>query len=351
MLSSKSVVGRVLTGVALFFLLSAPLLKVSDPQSPSEKKIERDATRPRLAIFGDSRAHFGVNPALMSRVFAEAGIADVTEHNFAENGTDALHHYNLIASNLLEKPGPPTVIVWAPNPLSFDDSRNANRLEQVRPKNLGPMLRAGAPLEAFLDIITMTAFPPYRQRLRIKSGIESRIEEAGLKLAPVQAAVLGLSFTPEPERRQVIDHPDGYKPFRVLSLWEETFAESFKTYRGRYEELKLSEWRFRLAREMMQKVRAAGCVLVVVELPVSPMYSRALASSAKHRAFRERLSRMAAEEGVPFLSHAEHFHDDRDFGDQAHMVEAAAEAYSAFLAKALLAEPSVVKALSFSPSR
>lgn len=270
MLTSTSVVGRVLTGVALFLLLSAPLARVSDPQSRAEKRIEQATERPTLAVFGDSRAHAGVNPTLMRRVFAEAGIAGVTGQNYAENGTDTVHHYNLIATSLLDRPGPPTVILWAPNPLSFDDSRTANRLEQVKAKNLGAMLTAGAPLESLLDVATMAVYPPYRHRFQIMAGIEGRTEAAGKRLAPLQAAVLGLSLPDEPERRKYIDHPDGYNPFRVLALWEDSFAQSFKDYSGKYETLVPSEWRFRLARRMMQKIREAGCLLVVVELPVAP---------------------------------------------------------------------------------
>jgi hypothetical protein len=351
MLTSTSVVGRVVTGIALFLLLSAPLARVSDPQSRAEKKIEQDAERPRLAVFGDSRAHRGVNPTLMRRVFAEAGVAEVTGHNFAQNGTDAVHHYNLIVGSLLDKPGPPTVIVWSPNPLSFDDSRTANQLEQVKAKNLGAMFTAGAPLEPLLDVATMAVYPPYRHRLPIMAGIEGRAETAGKKLAPLQAAALGLSLPDEPERRKYIEYPDGYSPFRVLALWEDSFAQSFRDYSGKYEALVRSEWRYRLARRMMQKIREAGCLLVVVELPVAPSYTRALASSDKHKAFREELSRMAQEEGAIFLSHAERFQDDHAFGDPAHMVEATADEYSAFLAKALLAEPSVLRMLSLSPSR
>lgn len=351
MLTSTSVVRRILTGIALFLLLSAPLARVSDPQSRAEKRIETAAERPKLAVFGDSRAHRGVNPTLMRRVFAEAGIADVTGQNYAENGTDAVHHYNLIVGSLLDRPGPPSVIMWSPNPLSFDDSRTANRLEQVKPKNLGAMLTAGAPLESLLDVATMTVYPPYRHRFPIMSGIEGRAETAAKKLAPVQAALLGLTLVDEPERRKYIDYPDGYNPFRVLALWEDSFAQSFRDYSGKYETLVPSEWRFRLARRMMQKIREAGCLLVIVELPVAPAYLRALASTGKHKAFRERLSRMAEEEGAIWMSHAEHFPDDHAFGDPAHMVEAIADEYSDFLAKTLLAEPRVLKMLSTSPSR
>jgi hypothetical protein len=351
MLNSTSTATRAILGILLFLLLAAPLAKVSDPQSRSEKKIERAEVRQKLTVFGDSRAHAGVNPELMIRMFADAGIPDVTEHNLAENGTDAVQHYNLIATNLLEKPGPPSVILWTPNPLSFDDTRTANRLEQIKAANLVPMFRAGAPLESLLDVATMAVYRPYRHRPQILLGIEGRVDIAAEKLAPLQAAVLGLSYTKEPERRKYIDYPDGYNPFRVLALWEDSFTRSLRFYRGQYKDLKLSEWRFRLAREMMQKTREAGCLLVVLELPVAPAYNQELASTEKHQAFRERLSRMAKEEGAIWISHADHFKDDHAFGDPAHMVEATAEEYSAFLATTLLAEPSVRHVLSPSSLR
>jgi hypothetical protein len=213
------------------------------------------------------------------------------------------------------------------------------------------MFRAGAPLESLLDIATMAVYPPYRHRPQILLGLEGRAETAAKKLVPLQAAALGLSLPEEPERRKYIEHPDGYTPFRVLALWEASFAQSLKEYSGKYEALVLSEWRFRLAREMMRTIREAGCLLIIVELPVAPTYNRVLVSSTKHQAFRERLARMAKEEGAVFVSHAEHFNDDHAFGDPAHMVEATAEEYSAFLARELLAEPSALQRLSSSPPR
>lgn len=351
MLNSTSTATRAILGILLFLLLSAPLAKVSDPQSPSEKQIERAEVRPKLAVFGDSRAHAGVNPQLISRLFADAGIAEVTGYNYSENGTDAVQHFNLIATNLIKKPGPPSVIVWAPNPLSFDDTRTSTRLEHIKPGSLAPMYRAGAPLEFLLDVATMSAYRPYRHRQQILLGIEGRVDIAGAKIAPLQAAVLGLSFTEEPQRRKYIDFPDGYQPFRVLTLWEDSFSRSLRFYQGQYKKLKPSQWRLRLVHEMMQKTREAGCLLVVVELPVAPTYNRELASTEKHQAFREQLSRMAKEEGAIWLSHADHFKDDHEFGDPAHMIEATAEEYSAFLAKSLLAEPSVRQILSPSASR
>src|SRR5689334_9792927 len=121
MKSSTKIAFRVLACLGLFALLALPIVRVGDPRSPSQKKLDRCATRPRIVVVGDSRAHAGIDPRLLASELAGEGGLELSGYNFAEDGTDAVHHYQLIVSHLLNKPGPPSLFLWAPNPLSFDD--------------------------------------------------------------------------------------------------------------------------------------------------------------------------------------------------------------------------------------
>lgn len=333
-----------LVGVA-FAGLTMPLARVAEPDTRALAMLAAQTETPDIAIIGDSRPHAGIAPRVLTDVLARDGLPGLSAHNYGENGTDALHHHNFVVTALLARPRPPRVIVWATHPLSFDGSRRNNRLDQLDPAALPSLARAGAPVEMLLDVATMAFFPPYRARPQLKAGVELTAEKGAFALGRRQTA-LGLSFEVRPERRASRSFPDGQDPFVVLRDWESGFELARGGYQARYDKLALGEPHFRLAEEMADRARAAGVVLVILEMPVAPAYRESFASLPLHREWRERVARMAREHGAIWMPHADYSNDDHAFGDPAHMQEPLAEEYTQFLARALERDGALRAALS-----
>jgi hypothetical protein len=328
----------------LFVLAAWPLTRIGDPESPALAALARLPVAPTVAIIGDSRAHVGLSPTLLDDGLHGHGLAAARTHNFAVDGTDVLHHFSFVLHGLLGVKTLPRVLIWAPNPLEFDDARRSNRLEQLRPSDLVPLFRAGAPLELLLDVATMALFLPYRHRPLVQVRFEDRSEKWGKRSLPLQSALFGLAPSEPPKSREYHAFPDGWEPFVVLD-WADRFRRGAEAYRADYERLRLDDWHFALARRLLHEVRARGVEVVILELPVAPWFRTYLASGEKHRAWRAKLAMLAKEEGALLINEADLYDDDRQFGDPGHMSRPLAEAYSRRLAEHLANEPAIRAAL------
>jgi hypothetical protein len=287
-----------------------------------------------------------VSPSILREVFAAEGVGERVGYNFAVDGTDAIHHVSF-GRRLLERAGARLrLVVWAPNPLSFDDTRRANRLEQLTTADILPLARAGAPSELLLDLVTGAAFPPYQKRSIVKEGVSGKASAMGERLLPLQTKVLGLTYDRPPKGREYFPLPDGQEPFIVTADAQGRFDRGAAAYELDYERFQLGEWHLRYARALLSRARAAGTLVVVLELPVAPSYRDRFASTPKHAAWRGRLSALAAEEGAIWLSHADLYSDDHAFGDPGHMHRETAAGYSRHLGAVLAREPRVRAALA-----
>jgi hypothetical protein len=330
---------RTLAIFLLFAVLASPLARIHPYKPPTIEALQTHDDV-ELAILGDSRPHAGVSPTILAEAFSSAGLGARRGYNFGQDGSDALHHVSF-GRELLRRAASLRLVVWSPNPLSFDDTRRSNRLEQLATSDIVPLARAGAPLELLLDLATGAAFPPYQKRPLVKERVEGRTTSAANHLLPFQTKVLGLQYEPRPKPREYFPLPDGQEPFTVIADWQDRFDRGGAQYQIDYERLQLSEWHFRYARELLAQARKAGVLVVVVELPVAPSYRERFASLPKHAAWRQRLATLAAEEGALWFSDADAYGDDRQFGDPGHMHREAAAAYSKRLGDLLAREPRV----------
>jgi hypothetical protein len=344
--------------IAIFFaLLAAPVARIGDPTSPAYEALE-DATSARpsngasepspldFAVLGNSRAHVGLSPRRLSEGFAAAGLSDRRGWNFAVDGTDSMHHASFALHGLLAEPHPPRLIVWAVDPLMFDASRKANRLEQLRAGDVPLLVRARAPLELVLDVASMQAFPPYRHRPLVLAKVEDKTESMGQRLTRVQR-LAGLVTIERPKPRDYQHFDDGFEPFVVLADWEFRFYQRHAVhYAAEYEALVLSDWHERFSRSFLAAAKDEGVVVVLLEMPISPYYREHFAGGAKHQAWRARMQRLADSEGALFLSDADRYSSDHDFGDPGHLPKSTAEEYSRALGERLGRDPRIAAALA-----
>ncbi len=341
--------GRVFVRIGvtflLFALLALPLVRMQGADSPA-MLARAEHLDVRYAIVGDSRAHVALSPTKISEAMrAEALAAD--GYNFAVDGTDVLHQQDFVARGLLGTGTRPRVIVWAPNPLGFNDKRVNNRLEQLARMDLGVLRRAGAPLELELDLLTMRVFPPYRQRPLVAAKISELAERAGKKSLKAQTSVLGLTYEEPPRSREYLAQPDGHEPFKVLD-WKDRFDRGTHGYEADYAGLGATRWHLEIARELIRSARAAHVVLVVLDLPVSDLFRERFARDVRHVEWHDALVKMVREAGAIYLDHSARYtgNDEQRFGDPAHMSEATAYQYSAWLGGELAQEPAVRAALA-----
>lgn len=339
---------RALGIAALFAILSAPIARVGDPTSPAYEALE-DAARTgplQFAILGNSRPHVGLSPPLFAEGLAAGGIPGKRGWNFAVDGTDSMHHASFAVHGLLAGDPPPRVIVWAVDPLMFDASRKTNRLEQLRPRDLPILARSGAPLEVVFDVAAMQVFPPYRHRPLVLAKVEDKTESLGKRLAKIQR-LLGLVATDHPKAREYTKPGAGFEPFVVLDDWEFRFYQRHGPhYATEYQALTLSDWHERFAARFLATAKERGVVVVVLEMPLSPYYRERFASGAKHQAWRERMRRLAESQGAVFVTDADRYSRDLDFGDPGHLPLSTAQEYSRYLGEALARDPRVAAALA-----
>lgn len=347
--------GRVLLLLVAFSLFALPLARVGTVRSPAwealEEATEGEGKKPiGFAILGNSRPRAGVSPRLISASLEAAGFGEVRGYNFSVDGTDSLHHASFGRSGLLRMNPSPRLVVWAVDPLMFDATRKANRLEQLERRDIPTLLEAGAPFELVLDVGLMNVFPPYRHRPPVLLKVEDKTEGLGKRLAKLQKR-LGLYERESPRPRVYEPEGDGYEPFRVVADWEYRFYQRHAVhYAGEYQKLTVSQWHASFARSFLSAAREWGVVVVLVEVPAAPYYREHFANGKKHLAWREQLQKIAADEGAIFWNHIDRYGSDKDFGDPGHMHRATAEDYSKFLGAALAADPRI-KAAFARPSK
>lgn len=324
---------RFIIVILLFLFFSFSFVFVGNPISPAWASLLNQKEQLFLAVVGDSRAHAGLSAQAISASFS---VQKRSAYNFAVDGTDILHHYSFIVNGLLKK-NQPKVIIWAPNPLQFNEKRNHNRLDQLGIYDIAPLVSAGAPLEMLLDIGMESIFPAYRHRPFVAHVIEDYSERAGKRTLKYQQKYLGLKVISEPVSRVYLPQDDGQVPFRVLN-WEDRFVRGAKAYESDYANFRISDWRMRLARDLMRKVHEAGSILIILELPVAPYFQGHLAIQKEHLKWREQMATLAQEENAVVLFHANTYSapgDDLRFGDPGHMDLATAMEYSKTLGASL----------------
>jgi len=326
--------------LGLFWVIAQALHLFGDPTSPACTALKNIKRPLGIAIVGDSRAHAGLSPARLG----EAIETPVNIYNFAVDGTDALHHTSFVVNGLLNQKVPPAVILWAPNPLSFNEERKNNRVEQLTLSDLPLLWRNRAPFEMLLDIATAELFGPYRQRVVLKRVMKNLTDRMAWLAVHVQRRVLKLGYTPLLPAREYLHADRGYAPFNVLR-WQDAFERSAADYAHQYRTARLSTLRTEAARDLLRAARRAGVHVVVLELPVAPWFQENLATQDFHRAWRKWVQEIAAAEGADFVCDAAFGSDNHEFGDPGHMHRTAAEAYSEKLGVKLRTIPAVCAAL------
>ena len=127
--------------------------------------------------------------------------------------------------------------------------------------------------------------------------------------------------------------------------WQDRFERGVLGYATDYAGLGKSDWHLRIGRALLARAQAAGVLVVIVELPVSPQFRAHQGIDPRHLAWRHAMQAAADETGALYWDHTAYFDDDHVFGDPAHMAEPAAMAYSHSLGAKLAADPRVRVAL------
>ncbi len=320
-----------------FVFFCSPLLFVGNPGNPAYPQLKTAGAVPDISIIGDSRAHVGMAPRQLLAELTDQGVPGLTAQNFAVDGTDVLHHWSFASSALLSGPRRPRVLIWAANPLQFDDSRRNNRLEYLKLADALPLLRMRAPLELVLDVVTMGLFRPWARRPLFKTFVSDYSERLGIRTLPLQTRVMGLTYEQEELSRTYTDRGDGWVPFKVLQ-WKDRFHRGALGYEREYAGLKLGSWHFALVRDFARRCARNGVKLIVVETPVSPWFQSHLALLPVHQEWRRRMADELEKEGALFLNHAALMEEagDEAFGDPGHMPEDLALRYTKRLGGVLL---------------
>lgn len=326
--------------LGLFWVMAQALHLFGDPTSPAWAALKNIKQPLGVAIVGDSRAHAGLSPARL-RQAVETPLAI---YNFAVDGTDALHHTSFVVHGLLKQKALPAVILWAPNPLSFNEERKNNRIEQLTLSDLPRLWQSRAPLETLLDILTAELFGPYRQRVVVRRAMKTLTDRMAWVAVHVQSRVFKLRYTPSLPAREYLESDRGYAPFNVIR-WQDTFERIAADYTQQYRKARLSTLRIEAAHELLRAAKRAGVHVVVLEMPVAPWFQENLATQDFHRAWRKWLQEIATEAGADFICDAEDGSDNQDFGDPGHMCRAASETYSEKLGVKLRSIPAVCEAL------
>lgn len=324
------------------WVFSYPLTRMGNPDGPNWSALvdlNRKKEVVNLAIVGDSHAHTSLSPKLISEGLGDLGIPLVKGHNFAVDGTDALHHAYFINQGLLKRERPPSVLIYVPNALQYNAKRLNNRLEQLGPSFISDLSAAGAPLELRLDLFTMTWFKPYRYRPLLMKQVSMYTEIAGKKSLPFQTRFMGLHWEDEPDSRKYYPEPDGFEPFDVLDFTGR-FSRGAKAYLSDYAALEVSDWHFRLIQESFKRCRQAGVQVVVIEPPLSNWFQTHLMDGEKYQLWKKRIEAAAKAEDAILYDFATYFNgpDQEFFGDPTHMNRNAAARFSQTVAEQLARE-------------
>lgn len=336
---------RVLWFLCLFasvVVFSYPLTRMGSPRGPNWlalTELNERGESVHFAIVGDSHAHTSLSPKWISENLQENGLPLVRGYNFAVDGTDALHHSYFINHGLLKRERPPAVLLYLPNPLQFNSRRLSNRLEQLEFDAIPELTLAGVPFELRLDLFTMAWFKPYRYRPLVMRKVSMYAEIVGKRSLPLQTQLMGLHWEDEPVSRKYDRELDGFEPFRVLEFTGR-FSRGAKAYLNDYAQLDLSDWHFRLMKDSFRRCREAGTQVVVIEPPLSNWFQNHLMYSEKYQRWKERIERIAGEEGAILYDFATYFSDadSEVFGDPTHMNRKAAERFSRAIAEMIYRE-------------
>lgn len=344
--------GVVLTFLA-FGLLAQVLRLCGNPNSPAWVALGAVRQPLDIAIVGDSRAHVGLAPGKLeadgpSGASGSSGTLSkgpgLAVYNFAVDGSDALHHSSFILQGLLKQPHPPRVIVWATNPLGFNEERNNNRIERLLPADLPMLYKNGAPLETLLEIGTGLWFAPYRQRATVAENVNNLADRLAWLAVHIQTRILKLPYTPVAPTSEYFPREAGYVPFKIL-VWAARFERGMADYTRKYATARLSGPHLLAARDILRGARRAGTHVVILEMPVAAWYGEALTSGEFHAGWRRRMEGLANAEGATFLQDAGAVGGNEGFGDPGHMSFEASQIYSQTLARRLRAIPAVREAL------
>jgi hypothetical protein len=335
-------------GVMLTFLafgLLAQVLRFSgNPNSPAWAALETVRQPLDIAIVGDSRAHVGLAPGKLGGrgLFSEGeGLA---VYNFAVDGSDALHHASFILQGLLKQEHPPRVVVWASNPLGFNEARNNNRVERLLPADLPMLCKNGAPLETLLEILTGSWFAPYRLRANVAQNVNHLGDRLAWLSVHLQTRVLKLTYTPLAPTSEYFPRESGYVPFKVL-VWAARFVRGMADYSQKYEAARLSERHLLAARDILRGALRTGTHVVILEMPVASWFVENLTSRGFHAGWRRRMEVLANKEGATFIQDSAVVGGNEGFGDPGHMSFETSQVYSETLARRLREIPAVQKAL------
>lgn len=197
---------RVGVVLGLFALFSLPLLTVGEPRGAARVALERMGGQlPDVVITGDSRPLCGVSPTALVDTVSDAtppAATRLTGYNFAEGGTDTSGHWSFVVNALRDSPRPPRLVIWAPDPMSFDGTRTDDHLQNQPLGNVATFVRSGAPVEPTLDLLTMGLFPPYRHRPDAEERFQEVAARLGEKTLPFQEHFLRLRHEPAPRLRE-----------------------------------------------------------------------------------------------------------------------------------------------------
>ncbi|MEI6712678.1 MAG: hypothetical protein WCO60_02935 [Verrucomicrobiota bacterium] len=329
--------------VWVLFGLVAYLLAIAISPSKTSDIIVKRHTPLDIAIIGDSRPHVGLSPERLTHGLSDGGHHTGTIYNLAEDGSGLAQHVSLILQGLLNQSPIPKLIIWAPNPLSFDEHRLTQKINQLRVEDLQILWSCKAPLESTLDVATGSIFTPYRCRSRIRDLL-TELPIITKVITGLQKRILSLQFNERIADREYLPSIAGYEPFRVID-WKIRFESASATYLRKYARLQVGEWEYNATRFMLQKARHSGCHVIVVELPVAPWYREYLSASRPHVVWRNRMQRLCIEEGATFVDDSDAIEDNESFGDPGHMSVNTAERYSLQFGQRITGIPEVQRAL------
>ena len=331
--SANSVVLSVGLIFLLFGLFAQTLRRAGVSEESAWSKLatlNKDNVQVDVAIVGDSRAHVGLAPALLNESALGSTHPGLRMFNFAADGTDALHHASFVVHGLLKQESPPALILWAPNPLSFNEVRKTNRPEQLTVADIVSLGRNGASLELLLDLFTPLLFPAYRFRADIKRKLDVVLESLVWIPVHAQTRLFKRGYVPYPKSREYDPTSEGYRPFRI-TRWREAFERGEVDYAQKYRSARIGAVHLLAARDLLLAAKKAGSHVVIVEMPLSPWFVENLATSEFHQTWRNEMSRLAGECGATFLTDPGTGLKNEDFGDPAHLCRSAAELVSARL--------------------
>ncbi len=320
-------------GIVIF---TSPLVLVKKTKNNAHIALEKNhSNKYDYAIIGDSRCHTGVSPKHVTEEVEKFTKKIVNGFNYCVDGSDVLHHSSLVLGGILNQLKGTKVVVWAIHPMQFDSTRINNHLEWLRFADVIPLVRAGAPKELILDLITGTVFPQWRHRPMFASLKSDYMERAAIKTLLAQERLLNLTVEKDIDTRKYFDGGEGFEPFKIVN-WEKRFNQGTTAYVADYNKLTIDEWRMNLVKIVSDKIKSMGGTLVLVQLPTASVYKEKFSSQTKYNYWRTLVHKLSIKENIIYLDHAPlHLSEDTQFGDPAHMAVDAAIDYSRYLARSL----------------